>query len=389
MKILFVCMQYIHSARWINQLKDSGHEIYVFDCLDKPIHKDLKWTNYIENWSKRKISPFKGEYFLEKHTPTFYSKIEKIIKVTASEKLEELIRTIEPDLVHSLEMQSETYPLLTVYKRLKFTWCYSCWGNDLYYYKNNNKHKKLIKKCLSKIEYVFLECERDKKLVLESGYKNEVLGGDFPGGGGYDLEKYSVNYKEIENRNLILIKGYEHDFGRALCVLEALESIIDTVKSFKMYVYSAHPVVIDRIEEINQKHATDIQYSSRYNQISHEELLAKFGQAKIAIGNNISDGVPNTLLEAIILGAFPIQSNPGGASEDFVIHGENGFLIENPSDTNEIAKLITNALSSQNLLEIAAEKNKKISNKLAYNLIKENVLKSYAKIENNLQYIKL
>ena len=54
MKILFICQQYIHSARWINQLKNSGHEIFLFDCLDKPIHEDLLWTNYTTNWCKRK-----------------------------------------------------------------------------------------------------------------------------------------------------------------------------------------------------------------------------------------------------------------------------------------------------------------------------------------------
>ena len=103
MKILFVAMQYIHSARWINQLKDSGHEIYLFDCLDSPIHKDLQWTTYTTNWSKRKIKPLKGETFLKKHFPSLNEKIMPFLKVTASEKLQELIQEIQPDVVHSME----------------------------------------------------------------------------------------------------------------------------------------------------------------------------------------------------------------------------------------------------------------------------------------------
>ncbi len=67
MKILFVCQQYIHSARWINQLKDSNHEIFVFDCLDRPVHEELSWTNYIGNWSKRKLPYIKGEDRLKKN----------------------------------------------------------------------------------------------------------------------------------------------------------------------------------------------------------------------------------------------------------------------------------------------------------------------------------
>ncbi len=75
MRILFVCQQYIHAARWINQLKESGHEIYVFDCLDMPIHKDLRWTNYITNWQKRKVPYIKGENFLKNKFPAVYKNI--------------------------------------------------------------------------------------------------------------------------------------------------------------------------------------------------------------------------------------------------------------------------------------------------------------------------
>ena len=126
-------MQYIHSARWINQLKDSEHEIFLFDCLDMPIHEDLKWTKYTDNWSHRKLTYIKGEFWLEKNFPFLFSKIEPFLKVTASEKLKELIKEIKPDLVHSLEMQSETYPLLKVRRDINFKWAYSCWGNDVFF----------------------------------------------------------------------------------------------------------------------------------------------------------------------------------------------------------------------------------------------------------------
>ncbi|WP_152287207.1 glycosyltransferase [Flavicella marina] len=384
MKILFVCMQYIHSARWINQLKDSEHEIYVFDCLDKPIHEELLWTNTITNWSKRKKSYVKGEYFLRKKMPAIYEKIQPFLEVTPAEKLIEIISEIKPDLVHSLEMQSESYPVLKARKNIEFNWAYSCWGNDVFYYQDKKFHTKKIIKALGKIQYHFLECERDKKLITAINSHAEILGVNFPGGGGYDLKKYNSYKHPLNDRNLIIIKGYHHKFGRALRVLDALEQHIDLIADMDIYVYSAHEVVIARIKELNEKYGLTIGYSSRYNQISHEELLEKFGAARIAIGNNISDGVPNTLLEAIILGAFPIQSNPGGASEDFIENGVNGLLIDNPEDVNEIARLIKRALESGELLESATEKNNEIAKKLDYNLVKTNVQKAYSKIAAEL-----
>lgn len=384
MRILFVGLQYIHTSRWINQLKDSRHEIYLFDCLDKPIHEDLKWTNYITNWSKRKVRYIKGEHFFNKKFPRIYKIIEPNLQITSSEKLIEIIKNIKPDIVHSLEMQAETYPILKAYKKLKFKWVYSCWGNDIFYFSKIKKHKNKINNCVKNIDYFFLECERDKKLIRSISDRGIILGTSFPGGGGYDLQLYEKFYRNNSQRKLILIKGYEHLFGRALNILNALELIINDIKDFDIYVYSAHDKVIEKIIQMNKKYNLNIEYSSRYKQIKHIELLKKFGEAKISIGNNISDGVPNTLLEGLISGAFPIQSNPGGASEDFIKDGKNGFLINDPNNIINIADLISKALSNRDLVKSAAIENKIISKRLDYLMIKGKVLEAYNKIEIEL-----
>lgn len=72
------------------------------------------------------------------------------------------------------------------------------------------------------------------------------------------------------------------------------------------------------------------------------------GQSIVYIGNNISDGIPNTVLEAMIMGAFPIQSNPGGATAEIIEEGNNGFLIHNPEDIEEIKKLILKRFKIKN-----------------------------------------
>jgi glycosyltransferase involved in cell wall biosynthesis len=383
MKILFVCQQYIHSARWIQQLKDSHHEIFVFDCLDRPIHEDLEWTKYTQDWSKRKIPYVKGEHFLKKKFPKIYEWLEPRLKVTASEKLAEIIREIQPDLVHSLEMQSQTYHVEKVRRKLKFAWAYSSWGSDLYLYQNKKNHRSKIIKSLSKINYFFSDNTRDIKIAKQLGFKGINMP-VFPGGGGYDLSKYEKYRDPLKDRNTIIIKGYHHWVGRALFILKALETIIEHVRDMEIYVYSAHQVVIDQIKKMNQEYNINMKYSSRKEELSHEELLQKFGQSKIAIASSISDGIPNTLLESMILGAFPIQSNPGGVTEDHIEDGVNGLLIQNPEDAEEIAQKIREALSNQNRLENAYAMNLQKAETLAYSVIQKQVLESYQEIENQL-----
>jgi len=383
MKILFVCQQYIHSARWINQLKDTHHEVFVFDCLDRQVHKDLQWTTYYGNWSKRKIKYIKGEHYFKNKFPNFYNKISSKLMVTATEKLTQIIKEIQPDLVHSLEMQSQTYPLIKVREKINFNWAYFSWGSDLFFYRDDKFHQPKIQNALSKINYLFTDNSRDVNIAREIGFSGESFS-KLPGGGGYDLEKLNTYKQPFKSRNLILIKGYDHWAGKATKVLEALEFIIEKIKNYNIYVYSAHENVIDKINQLNSKYNLDIQYSSRNNEISQESLLDKFGQAKIATGNSVTDGIPNTLLEAIILGAFPIQSNPGGVSEEYIKDGLNGFLINNPLDVEEISSKIMKSLANDKLLESANSINEKISLELSDTIIKQRVIDIYGKIERDL-----
>ena len=77
--------------------------------------------------------------------------------------------------------------------------------------------------------------------------------------------------------------------------------------------------------------------------------------------------MPNTLLEAIVMGAFPIQSNPGGATEESIINGKNGLLIENPSNVEEIRDLIKKEIRDKSSLTSGSDynfKNQKPKSKL-------------------------
>ena len=383
MKILFVCQQYIHSARWINQLKDAGHEIFVFDCLDRPVHKELTWVQYIGNWSKRKIPYIKGEDRLKKSQPKLYEKVEGILKVTPAQKLEEVIREIQPDLVHSLEMQSQTYHVEKVRRKLNFVWAYSSWGSDLYLYQKDSYHRSKIQKSLSKIDYFFSDNTRDLHLAKQLGFQGKMMP-VFPGGGGYHLENYQKYIQPLEQRNTLIIKGYHHWVGRALVILEALERLMPQIKELNIYVYSAHPIVIERIQQMNQHYGVSIRYTSRDQELDHEELIEKFGQAKIAVASSLSDGIPNTLLESMICGAFPIQTNPGGVTEQYITDGENGLLIENAEDVDEIAKLISKALKDAELLQKAFQINQKKAKQLAYATVQQKVVAAYQHIEKAL-----
>jgi hypothetical protein len=378
MKILLVSIPSVHAIRWIENLKDAGHELYWFDILNRGSMNISIELTQIVNWNKRKIKYIKGEYFLRKKIPSLYYKIQPFLEKTIEEKLEEIILKIKPDVVHSFEMQSCSYPILnTMLKYPKLTWVYSCWGSDLYYYKNLKNHNRKIKQVLKRVNFLHTDCLRDYKIAKELGFNGEYLG-VIPGGGGFKLSEFKNLKLPINKRNVILVKGYEHNFGRALNVLKALSLLTNEIIDYKVVFFGAHQKIIDFVN----KNELNFQVFDR-NELSHNELITLMGKSKIYIGNSISDGMPNTLLEAVIMNAFPIQSNPGNVTSEIIENEMNGLLINNPDDITEIRVQIEKALQFDRegkFIEATRINNKIANNRLDYTINNTLILKMYYNI---------
>lgn len=380
MKILFLSMPSIHAVRWIENLREAGYDLYWFDVVGKGKLATTIPIQQITDWEKRKIPYIKGEHFLRKKIPRLYDKIQPFLEVTANEKLQQLLQQIQPDLVHSFEMQNSCYPILeTMQKYSNISWLYSCWGSDLFYYQHKVKHLARIKAVLNRINYLHTDCERDFIVAKELGFTGKHVG-IIPGGGGFHLEKFSPFIQNVSERKIILVKGYQHHVGRAIVVVKALQRIQSEIRQlgFKVVVFGAHKVVLDYVVT----HQLPFQVHDRHA-LAHHEVLQIMGKAALYIGNSLSDGMPNTLLEAIIMGAFPIQSNPGKVTLEIITPEENGFLIENPNDDINISVLILKVLQQPDTLEKAFEINQQLAKeRLEYAVNQQKIVALYQQIEN-------
>lgn len=378
MKILFISMPSIHVIRWIENLKNTEHQLYWFDILNRGELNTFKSVQQFVGWKKRKFPYIKGEYFLSKNTPILHNRIRPFLEVTENEALELVLKEIKPDIVHSFEMQSCSYPILkTMQKFPNIKWIYSCWGSDVFYYQNFESHNKKIKKVLQRIDYLHADCQRDYYLASQLGFSGTYLD-VIPGGTGYKLEELKIYKQPLEDRKLILIKGYEHTFGRAINVIKAIELIKEKLGEYEIVVFGAHL----EVQNYNIEQNLGFKIYGRH-ELLQQQLMELFGKAIIYIGNNISDGIPNTLLEAIVMGAFPIQSNPGGASAELIIHGENGLLINDPNNCKEIAQLILHAVTNKKLLLNGSVINEKLAfKKLDYFLNQRKVIAIYNNLKN-------
>jgi glycosyltransferase involved in cell wall biosynthesis len=76
-----------------------------------------------------------------------------------------------------------------------------------------------------------------------------------------------------------------------------------------------------------------------------------YRRSQVVASLTTHDGTPNTLLEALACGCFPVVGDLESLRE-WVTDGENGFLVD-PSDPQAVAIAILSALSNPNLRKSA------------------------------------
>jgi glycosyltransferase involved in cell wall biosynthesis len=164
--------------------------------------------------------------------------------------------------------------------------------------------------------------------------------------------------------------------NRALVALHAIELCSDVLKDFSIVVYSATEDVKIKAQLIS--HDLGIPITILPSQ-PHEVLLKIYGKARISIGLSISDGVPNSLLESMALGTFPIESNTSCADE-WIINGENGFIVQ-PEDPHRVAEAIRIAVKNDNLINRSAEVNYRIAqNRIDNSVIHPQIISLYTEV---------
>ncbi len=372
-----------HFFNWTEQLKGSGHEIYWLDVYDSNTRVEkINFVEQIIGWRYR--WDFPGRYFLKNKVPRITNLINKINERQLTTVLETTIKNIQPDVVHSFVMYLSAAPILPVMKKFPgIKWIYSSWGSDLFYYrKMENEHLKM-KETFPHIDYMFADCHRDHRIATENGFTGKFLG-KFPGGGGFDFKKTDALIQPFSERKIILIKGYQGLHGRCLSALEAILLLEKELKEYRILIFGVNEEVKNFVLNSELKNWGNLETVGK---ISQFEVMKSMGEAFIYIGNSLSDGTPNTLLEAIVMGAFPLQSNPGGATSEIIENGRNGALLENPENVNEISKIIKWALQNQKHLKEGVEFNLvKIKPKLERKYGKDRVLEKYKHIEDNLKY---
>ena len=393
MRILFVAMaNSIHTARWVNQITDQGWDVHLFPVELAEIHSSFRNVTIHELLYQRprglspsvRINglkwPFQRGILISRGYDALDIISKKYKRIDRVNRLASTIRRLKPDIIQSLEIQHAGYLTLEAKNILggKFpAWVVTNWGNDIYLFGRLDSHVDKIKAVLRSCDYYSCECQRDIQLAKQMGFRGEVLT-VLPNAGGYDLARIAQFRQPgpTSMRRLILLKGYQDWHGRALVGLRAIELCANALKGYRIGIYLANSDVKIAAELVAKSTGIPIDIVPY---CSHDDMLRQYGRARVYIGLSISDGISISSLEAIMMGAFPIQSCTACADE-WIVDGETGFIVP-PEDPEPIAAAIRRAVSDDALVDRAAELNSKVAQeRLDQAKIKPQVIDIYKKI---------
>lgn len=384
MRILFVTLgESIHAARWIRQLQDQDWDLHVFShsAYDgiHPEFEDLTFHSLLQRPAKN-VRQTGLPWPLPRGRRRTTALLQSFDYFKQPARLARAIRDVQPNLVHSLEMQRCGYLTLVSRKQLNDhrspPWIYSSWGSDIFFFGRRPDHQPRIREVLSSCDYYIADCNRDVELAKDFGLRGEVLG-VFPAAGGFDLKRLRQlgSRVPVHARKVIAVKGYQDEDwgGRAFNALEALRLSAAELKEYEVVVFSATSDVKSRAESLTKE--TGIKLSV-LPQSPSDEIIRLMGRARIAMGVGLTDGTPISMLEAMIMGAFPIQADTVSTAE-WIRDGESGFIV--PAEEPErIARALQRALADDHLVEQAAKLNTVVADeRLDQEILRPRIVEMY------------
>jgi hypothetical protein len=322
-QILIACMiDSVHSARWLTQFEDQSIDFLLFpSSAHRRVHPELERLLSGSGAATFRLVPL-ARYFalplwlLDKFANNFFR----------GSLLNAAIKSFRPSIVHSLELQNAGYVTiraLSARKPKDLKLLVTNWGSDIFWFQRFPKHKVKLQKLMKLADVYSAECERDVVLARNLGFTGQAMP-VIPNAGGFSEADFAIPRLAPSERKTIALKGYHGWVGRAKVSLEAVREMSKELQGYKIIVYSANRSVLKLAKQISKQTGLEIKAFGK-GAMSHKQVLEMFAKSKIYVGLSESDGISTSMLEAMAMGAIPVQTSTACCDEWF---GDSGVAVQ-------------------------------------------------------------
>ena len=215
----------------------------------------------------------------------------------------------------------------------------SVWGNDFTLHAPSSPHmRRYTRQALGRADALLADCRRDLRLATEWGFDAAKPAAVLPGGGGVQLDIFHPPQIESQLPVVINPRGFRayvqnEDFFRAIPL------VLQKYPEARFLC----PAMSDETQAL--RWVNELGIAEHVDLLPHQtppQMAELFRRSCIAVSPTTHDGTPNTLLEAMACGCFPVAGDLDPLRE-WITPGENGLLVD-PRQPQSLAQTIINAL---------------------------------------------
>lgn len=275
----------------------------------------------------------------------------------------EILEKEQPDIVHALRIPFEGMVSRITPPEIPFV--VSIWGNDLTLHAHGSPFMGYeTRQTLKRADGLMADASRDLRLALDWGLKPDVPAVCFPGGGGIDLQTITDAVDAdiplpvdlpLGDPVVINPRGFRPGSVRNDTFFQSIPLILEEIPEtiFVCVGMADQPEAMEWVEKL------DLTRSVRLLPfLKQEDLWRLFRRSTVSMSISQHDGTPNSLLEAMALGCYPVVGNIESTRE-WITDGQNGRLVQ-PDDENGAARAVIEALKKGELIKTAALLNRQI-----------------------------
>lgn len=270
-----------------------------------------------------------------------------------------LVRELQPYLVHALRIPFEG--MLGSYTPQGTPFLATTWGNDLTLHAGGSLlMRTFTKRCLTRADGFSADTRRDIRLAHEWGFASDAPSLVVPGTGGLNVDailgaqgfnpaSYAI---PTQGDWVVNPRGLRPGSVHQAVFFAAIPEILSKQPDTRF--------ICPGLAGNSQVEAWVDQYGIQENtyllpKLPQAQLWSLYQGAKLYASPSSHDGTPNSLLEAMACGCFPVVGDIESLRE-WIDHGINGLLVD-PRNPTDLASAICHALSAQDLRQEAARRN--------------------------------
>lgn len=298
----------------------------------------------------------------------------------AASRLRVLIQKVQPDLVHAMRIPYEGMLAATALRgRDSPPLLISIWGNDFTLHAPATPFMaRYTRRVLQRADALHADCRRDLRLSHQWGFNESRPSIVLPGAGGVQREWFYPPAQEnrISEPPIVINPRGIRVYVRNDTFFRAIPMILERrpTARFICPAMAGQTLALRWVERLNITSQVDL-----LPQQSRLQMADLFRCSHVAVSPSTHDGTPNTLLEAMACGCFPVAGDIESLRE-WIEPGVNGLLVD-PADSRALATAILQALSDDDLVQCAHAYNLRLVQERAeYSRVMADAVKFYQKI---------